>query len=177
MESEVDVLIVSRRIENKRALLRTLEGLPVNTFSASTIFQALEFLATHPLAVILCEERLPDGSYRELLTSLPSSPQMNRFIVVQCTGEWEEYLEALRLGAAEVLECRCNLRTLISPFRRHAIDAEPEPLLNGTSSEHSILFRTGVQIATGASIFDRFHRLFFPCCEAHLVSTASMSEG
>jgi hypothetical protein len=22
---------------------------------------------------------------------------------VQCTGEWEEYLEALRLGAAEVL--------------------------------------------------------------------------
>jgi DNA-binding NtrC family response regulator len=103
MESEVDVLIVSRRIENKRALLRTLEGLPVNTFSASTIFQALEFLATHTLAVIFCEERLPDGSYRELLTSLPSSPQMNRFIVVQCTGEWEEYLEALRLGAAEVL--------------------------------------------------------------------------
>jgi DNA-binding NtrC family response regulator len=103
MESEVDVLIVSSRIENKRTLLRSLEGLPVNTCSASTIFQALEFLATHPLAVIFCEERLPDGSYRELLTSLPSSPQMNRFIVVQCTGEWEEYLEALRLGAAEVL--------------------------------------------------------------------------
>ena len=103
MESEVDVLIVSSRIENKRTLLHTLEGLPVNTFSASTIFQALEFLATHPLAVIICEERLPDGSYRELLTSLPSSPQVNRFIVVQCTGEWEEYLEALRLGAAEVL--------------------------------------------------------------------------
>ena len=103
MESEVDVLIVSSRIENKRTLLRTLEGLPVNTFSASTVFQALEFLATHPLAIVFCEERLPDGSYRELLTSLPSSPHMNRFIVVQCTGEWEEYLEALRLGAAEVL--------------------------------------------------------------------------
>jgi DNA-binding NtrC family response regulator len=28
---------------------------------------------------------------------------MNRLIVVQCAGEWEEYLEALRLGAAEVL--------------------------------------------------------------------------
>ena len=80
MESEVDVLIVSSRIENKRSLLRTLEGLPVNTFSASTVFQALEFLATHPLAIVFCEERLPDGSYRELLTSLPSSPHMNRFI-------------------------------------------------------------------------------------------------
>ena len=105
MEIEMNVLIVSHRIENKRALLRTLEGLPVNTFVASTIFQALEFLATHPLAVIFCEEFLPDGSYRELLTSLPSSQQMNRFIVVQCTGEWEEYLQAMHLGAQEVLRC------------------------------------------------------------------------
>ncbi len=103
MESVVDVLVVSSRIENKKTLLLTLEGLPVNTFSASTIFQALEFLATHPLAIVFCEERLPDGTYRELLASVPSSPHMNRFIVVQCTDEWEEYLEALRLGAAEVL--------------------------------------------------------------------------
>jgi DNA-binding NtrC family response regulator len=97
------VLIVSSRIENKKTLLRTLESLPVNTFSASTIFQARQLLATHPLAVIFCEERLPDGSYDELLASLPISPQMNRFIVVQCAGEWEQYLEALRPGVAEVL--------------------------------------------------------------------------
>ena len=57
----------------------------------------------HESAVVFCDERLPDGSYRDLLASMPSSPQMNRFIVVQCTGEWEEFLEALRLGAAEVL--------------------------------------------------------------------------
>ena len=103
MENAVDVLVVSSRIENKKTLMRTLEGLPVNTFSASTIFQALEFLATHPFAIVFCEERLPDGSYRELLASVASSPQTNRFIVVQCTDEWEQYLEALRLGAAEVL--------------------------------------------------------------------------
>ena len=64
MENAVDVLVVSSRIENKRTLLRTLEGLPVNTFSASTIFQALEFLATHPLAIVFCEERLSDGLSR-----------------------------------------------------------------------------------------------------------------
>jgi DNA-binding NtrC family response regulator len=103
MENEVDVLIVSSRIANKRTLLRTLEGLPVNTFSASTVFQALEFLATHPLAIVFCDERLPDGTYRDLLGSVPASPQMNRLIVVQCAGEWQEYLEALRLGAADML--------------------------------------------------------------------------
>ncbi|HEY1471641.1 MAG TPA: hypothetical protein VGF61_21565 [Candidatus Acidoferrum sp.] len=103
MENEVDVLIVSSRIGNKRTLLRTLEGLPVNTFSASTVFQALEFLATHPMAIVFCDERLPDGSYRDLLGAVPTSPQVNRLIVLLCTGEWEEYLEALRLGVAEVL--------------------------------------------------------------------------
>lgn len=100
MDNDVDVLIVSSRIENKRTLLRTLESLPVNTFSASTVFQAQEFLATHPMAIVFCDERLPDGSYRDLVGSVSSSPQMNRLIVVLCTGEWAEYLDALRLGAA-----------------------------------------------------------------------------
>jgi hypothetical protein len=44
-------------------------------------------------------------------------------------------------------------------------DAEPEALLNGAWSVRSISFRTGVQIATAASIFDRFDRLLFQCCE------------
>jgi DNA-binding NtrC family response regulator len=103
MENEVDVLIVSSRIENRRIVLRALEGLHVNTFSASTIDQALEVLSSHPLAVIFCEERVADGSYRELLASITKTRETNRFIVVLSTGEWEEYLEALRLGAAEVL--------------------------------------------------------------------------
>jgi hypothetical protein len=116
MESEVDVLIVPSRIENKRALLRTFEGLPANTFSASTVSQALEFLATHPLAIVFCEERLPDGSHRELLTSLPSSPQMNRFIVVQCTVNGKNSWRYCGWARPKSWECRCNPRTLISPF-------------------------------------------------------------
>ncbi len=103
MENPLDVLIVSCRIENRRILLRTLEGLPVNTFSASTLGDALEVLAAHPFAIVFCEEWVPDGSYRELLLSLNTTRLTNRFIVVLCTGEWEESLEALRLGAAEVL--------------------------------------------------------------------------
>ena len=103
MDNEVDVLIVSSRIENRRTLLRTLGGLPVNTFSTSTIVHALEVLSLHPLAVVFCEERVSDGSYRELLASVITTRRTNRFIVVLCTGEWEESLEAFRLGAAEVL--------------------------------------------------------------------------
>jgi DNA-binding NtrC family response regulator len=105
MENEVEILIVSNRIDNRRILLHTLEGLPVNTFSASTVGQAFEFLSFHPQAVVFCEERLPDGSYRELLVEARTARQLNRLIVVMSAGEWEECLEALKLGAAEVLRC------------------------------------------------------------------------
>jgi len=105
MENEVEILIVSTRIDNRRTLLHTLEGLPVNIFSASTVRQALEFLSSHPQAVVFCEERLPDGSYRELLAEARTARRLNRFIVVRSAREWEECLEALKLGAAEVLRC------------------------------------------------------------------------
>lgn len=83
--------------------MRTLEGLPLNTFSASTIAQALEVLSSHPHAVIFCDEHVSDGSYRNMLALVLAARRLNRFIVVMRTDEWKEYLEALRLGVAEVL--------------------------------------------------------------------------
>ena len=103
MEKELKVLIISNRMENRKTLLRTLEGLPLNTFSVSTIGQALEVLSTHTFAIFFCEERVGDGSYRERLQLTLANSWPSRFMVMLCTGEWEEYLEALRLGAAEVL--------------------------------------------------------------------------
>jgi DNA-binding NtrC family response regulator len=105
MEKELKVLIISNRMENRKTLLRTLEGLPLNTFSVSTIGQALEVLSTHTFAIFFCEERVGDGSYRERLQLTLANSWPSRFIVMLCTGEWEEYLEALKLGATEVIRC------------------------------------------------------------------------
>ena len=100
-----DVLIVSDHLENRKLLLSTLKGLPVSAFCVSTIADAMEVLRSHPSAVTFCEERVSDGSYRQLLTAVVASGRTNRFIVVLCAGEWEESLEALRLGASETLRC------------------------------------------------------------------------
>jgi hypothetical protein len=40
----MDILVVSTRLENRSALLRILEGLPVNAFTVSTVQQAHEAL-------------------------------------------------------------------------------------------------------------------------------------
>lgn len=105
METTVDVLIVSSRIDNRRTLLRALDGLPVSAFCAFTIEQAMEVLASHPMAVIVCDERVPDGSYRELLNMALAKRPLNRFVVVLNTEEWKDYVEALKLGVVDVLRC------------------------------------------------------------------------
>ena len=103
MQEETDLLIVSSRTDTRKKLLRALEGLPVSTFCVSTISQALEVLTSHPFAIIFCDECLSDGSYRELLAAVRRTSGTSRFIMMLGTGEWEEYLEALKLGITDVL--------------------------------------------------------------------------
>jgi len=105
MDNGLPVLIVSCRLENRRTLARVFDGLPVDTYSAPSIEQAREALRLRSFSVVFCEERLSDGYYADLLQAVKSSHDDTRFVVMLCTGEWEEYLEALRLGAEEVLRC------------------------------------------------------------------------
>jgi DNA-binding NtrC family response regulator len=99
------ILIVSCRPQNRKMLLRVFEDLPIDSYSASSIRQAKEALRSRSFSVVFCEERLPDGAYADLLKELKNTQQSTRLVVMLCTGEWEEYLEALRLGAEEVLRC------------------------------------------------------------------------
>lgn len=105
MDNGLPVLIVSCRPENRRILMRVFEDLPVDAYSAPSIEQAKEALKLRPFSVVFCEERLSDGHYSDLLGELRSAAEDIRLVVLLCTGEWEEYLEALRLGAEEVLRC------------------------------------------------------------------------
>jgi DNA-binding NtrC family response regulator len=105
MDHGLPILIVSCRSDNRKMLLRVFEGLPINSYSAPTLEQAKEALRLRPFSVVFCEERLSDGTYADLLRDVRAVSEETRFIVMLCTGEWEEYLEALRIGAEEVLRC------------------------------------------------------------------------
>lgn len=103
-ERDWRVLVVSSALDNRNALTGALRGLVGNIFVASTIKQAREVLASTAVDIIFCEESLPDGSYRHLLEPVVSEGTAI-FVVTLRTGEWNEYLEAMRLGATDVLRC------------------------------------------------------------------------
>lgn len=105
MRPPLHLLIVSSRIENKKALLNIVEGLPVDAYTSSTIERAWEVLMSQPIDVILCDDRLPDGHYPDFLNAVRSEHRMTRFVVLLTSEDWEDYLQAIRLGATDVLRC------------------------------------------------------------------------
>jgi DNA-binding NtrC family response regulator len=101
----LDVLIVSERPDHLRPLVRTLGASSARVSACFTIRQAREIFSRQPVDLVFSDEYLSDGSYRELLLFNRFGQQAASFVLLLRTGEWEEYLGAMRLGALEVLRC------------------------------------------------------------------------
>src|SRR5215467_1528114 len=113
MSKEWDVLVASGNFEHRRSLIRILEELPLNVISVSTFQQAEEVLSRQHISLLFSDLRLPDGSYRELLSHTDSSGQTPRVVL---TTEASDVVDP-----QEVAECHV-LGTLKYPF--HATDVE-----------------------------------------------------
>jgi phosphoserine phosphatase RsbU/P len=103
MAREIDLLIVSSRLENKKTILRFLEGLPLNTCTVGSVEEAEETFEEHEIDVVVCDERLSDGAYHDVLALTIDRKPRIQFIVLLCTGGQEEYCEAIRLGVTDVV--------------------------------------------------------------------------
>jgi DNA-binding NtrC family response regulator len=98
-----DVLVACAEMRNRNALAHTLEGMSVDVFSCSTLSQAIEVLSSHKIALVFCDENLPDGSFRDLLRGNQVWIGRPHIVVIAHRGEWVDYLEALQLGVFEVI--------------------------------------------------------------------------
>jgi len=104
MEGHPHALIASSHLECRRVLLRILKDLGVNAFASATLAEAEEVLSRQRVALVFCDDHLTDGSYRDLLRSLRTWKQSPHTVVTTRTGEWKEYLEALGLGAFDMIQ-------------------------------------------------------------------------
>lgn len=105
MLNSLNVLIVSERPDHLRPLVRALDASSARISACFTIRSAREIFSQQPVDLVFTDEYLSDGSYRELLRSNHFGQQSASFVLLLHTGEWEEYLDAMRLGALEVLRC------------------------------------------------------------------------
>ncbi len=105
MREQWDVLVASSSMEDRTSLLHILDSLSLNVISCSAIDQARKVLSRQEVPLVFCDEYLSDGCYRDLLSSDMAGRKAPRVVVTIRTGEWDEYLSAMRLGAFDAIRC------------------------------------------------------------------------
>jgi DNA-binding NtrC family response regulator len=105
MQGQPDVLVASSSMDNRKSLLNVLESLSLNAISCTALGQVEEVLSRNNVLLAFCDERLTDGSFRDLLAAGKAKGSNVRVVVMIRTGEWDEYLEAMRMGAFDAVRC------------------------------------------------------------------------
>jgi DNA-binding NtrC family response regulator len=60
------------------------------------------------VGLIFCARSLADGDYRRLLVAPRRERRKTRIVILNRVTDWDEYLEAMRLGAFDVISAPCR---------------------------------------------------------------------
>jgi DNA-binding NtrC family response regulator len=70
---------------------------------ASTVAESGMVLAGHEISVVVCNDRMDDGTYKDIVKLVVRSETKVPVIVFSRTGDWPEYLTAMCGGAFDYL--------------------------------------------------------------------------
>ena len=96
-------LVVSSDDEVRRKLAQVLRQCALAPVLASTVAESGMVLAVHELSIVVCNDRLDDGRYEDIVSLVVRSETKVPVIVVSRTGGWPEYLTAMGGGAFDYL--------------------------------------------------------------------------
>lgn len=102
------ILVVSSDLESRGNLMQTLTRQGLDPIGASNLAECKEALKAERIGLVFCDRTLADGSYRDLLNEVPTNAQKLRLVVTSRHPDWDEYLEAMRVGAFDVIASPCR---------------------------------------------------------------------
>ncbi len=108
MTTPWEVLIASSNLEDRRALASILARHGHDPICASTVGESQAILSQKRVGLVFCDRRLSDGDYRDALAQSRSLQPKVRVVVTSRLADWDEYLEAMRLGAFDVIAAPCR---------------------------------------------------------------------
>ncbi len=96
-------LVASSDEEVLQKLAKTTGQCGLATFLAFTVGESKRIVDRHEVCLVLCDDRLIDGNYEDILSAAERSRAKTPVIVVSRTGDWPEYLKATTAGAFDYL--------------------------------------------------------------------------
>jgi DNA-binding NtrC family response regulator len=112
MADKIRLLLACSDPVSRAHLANSLNHTEFETIIASDFEESSTVLAKQPVSMVFCEDQLPGGGFPKLLQAVKHSGTSTPVVVLSRTGDWEEYLNALRLGAFDMV---------IPPYDRVAI--------------------------------------------------------
>jgi DNA-binding NtrC family response regulator len=103
MSSAYQVVVVGQSAESARELSGILSRCGVEPAFASTVRETQQLLARRRVSLVFCDETLPDGNFRDVLRAAKALRARVPVVVSTRNDDWDNYLEALRLGAFDYL--------------------------------------------------------------------------
>lgn len=104
-----EILVIASDPEIRKALSSILHTEGLKSVQASHLSEGRALLATKPVGMVFCERHLADGTYLDLLPAAQTNQSGNVPVVVTSRlADWDEYLEALRHGAIDLIASPCK---------------------------------------------------------------------
>ena len=97
------VLIVSPFADDFPAIGPSVTRMAGRPHRARTLGEAIEFVAANPVAVVVCEHKLPDGTWRDLIEGMARSAAPPLLVVTSVNADESLWVEVLNLGGYDVL--------------------------------------------------------------------------
>ncbi|HTZ73064.1 MAG TPA: response regulator [Candidatus Aquilonibacter sp.] len=103
-----EVVVVSSDLESRRHLSHILVEQGLDPICTSTLRECHEVLGKNRVGVVFCDPHVSDGSYRDLLSAYRLTDRKPRVVVTSRGADWEEFKEAMRCGAFDVISSPCR---------------------------------------------------------------------
>ena len=94
-----EVLVVSSDDDVRRNLAEIIGLCGLEPVLCVTVADSRAVLTRYPICVVVCEDQLADGNYRDLVEAVERTNADAPVIVVSRLADWNEYLNAVRAGA------------------------------------------------------------------------------
>ena len=124
-----EVLVVSSDDEVRRNLAGIVGLWGLEPVLCATAADSRAALTRYPICVVVCEDQLADGNYRDLVEAVARTTADAPVIVVSHLADWNEYMNAVRAGAFDYIAL---------PPRRTEIERAIKNALNERSRQNQL---------------------------------------
>ena len=99
----IRALVISSSEENRAALSAVLSSEGLVPILSSSMAEACALIEHGDISIVFCDDCLPGRCLEKVVAKVGERRNPIPVIAVSRTGEWREYLEALRIGAFDYL--------------------------------------------------------------------------